>query len=183
MKRKNKMNILILNGNSNSISDKSIQFDKRLNELRHMLERSGNSVKLIELRTKNINDCIGCYDCWLKTPGLCIWKDDMEDILINYVKADVFILASPVKMKFISSLTKRINDRMLPTVHPYLIMREDRMGHIMRYDNEPEKLLILDDVNETEHIHKTYGNTQRKLGNILDLSSELEAICHAITHY
>ena len=29
----------------------------------------------------DIHDCVGCFSCWNKTPGVCVFKDDMPGVL------------------------------------------------------------------------------------------------------
>ncbi len=174
------MKILILNGNTNTVVS---DFDDRLDKLSSMLTSTGHEVEVIMLKDKNINDCIGCYNCWLKTPGICVWKDDMAAILGPYVQADLVILATKVKMKFVGSSIKKITDRMLPLVHPYLVMNEDRMGHVMRYDNQPDRIMLLSSLENAEHIERIYGDKSKGMKNIMDLSMDLEELTHAITHY
>ena len=42
--------------------------------------RAGADVEVINLREKNLKNCIGCYTCWIKTRE-CVQKDDMKEIL------------------------------------------------------------------------------------------------------
>ena len=41
------------------------------------MREAGAEVETIHLRQKKINNCIGCYTCWTKSPGVCVHKDDM----------------------------------------------------------------------------------------------------------
>ena len=58
------------------------------------LDKEKHQHKLINITNLNINQCIGCFSCWLKTPGKCIYNDDMENILETIVKTDVLIFSS-----------------------------------------------------------------------------------------
>ena len=39
--------------------------------------RAGAQVETFKLKNYDIKHCTGCYSCWTKTPGECIFKDDM----------------------------------------------------------------------------------------------------------
>lgn len=173
------MKILIMN--SNPEVEKS-QFNAKLSLIEKKLRSSSYEVETLHLKDFDIGDCIGCYACWLKTPGLCSLKDDMDKVLSAYVKADYVIHATPVKMGFISPICKRIRDRMLPVVHPYLKMKEDRMTHVRRYDKLPEQLLVLDKTERIDFIRELYGNKEDPQ-NVIFHIEETEAIVNAITHH
>ena len=52
--------------------------------LDHLVEGmrdAGAEVEIVNLREKKINNCIGCFTCWTKTPGECLHKDDMTSDL------------------------------------------------------------------------------------------------------
>jgi len=42
---------------------------------------------IFDLSETKINQCIGCWTCWWRTPGKCIYKD-LEDFYRAYVNAD-----------------------------------------------------------------------------------------------
>lgn len=136
------MKILILNGNPKA---ENTSFDNYINKLSSLLSEQGNETSVFKLRDKNINHCIGCYACCLKTPGVCIYKDDMPEILYEYVNSDYVIFASPIIMGFISSLLKRVQERTQPLSHPYLYVKEDRLQHVPRYDKKQSIGILLDD--------------------------------------
>lgn len=153
--------VLIVNGNPDSNRH---NFDEYCDSLVQHMKAQGNEVKLIMLRKKKITDCIGCYACWLKTPGICALKDEQEEVLQGYLWADSILLASPIIMGFVSALIKKANDRMLPLVHPFLKLNDDRMTHYPRYDKQYTIGLLLDSRDnfdeEIEIIQKVYSKAK-----------------------
>ena len=57
---------------------------------------------MITLREKKIKDCVGCFGCWVKTPGLCVHKDDMTDILKMIIASEKQIFVSDVRFGMLS---------------------------------------------------------------------------------
>ena len=53
-----------------------------------ILSRDSEECKVINAYEMNIIPCIGCNNCWLKTPGICSLKDGYEEILKGYLKYD-----------------------------------------------------------------------------------------------
>ena len=179
------MKVLILNGNP---KPKDKEFDLYLKDLQHSLESKYHDTKIIMLRSFQLHDCIGCYTCWLKTPGICCFDDGMDEILKEYLAADIVVYASPVIMSFISSLLKRVNDRMLPVMHPFLKLREDRMSHFLRYSHYPETIFLLgspenSDEESFDFIEMVYRNSQRGMPKIVSTKKDVEEICNEVINY
>lgn len=74
--------------------------------------QAGHQVEKVFVRDKKINYCCGCYTC-LKTKGVCIYKDDMPELLQKIIDADVLVLASPVYFNTINAQLKTVIDRMM----------------------------------------------------------------------
>jgi len=103
------MKITILNGNPDPDNQK---FDDYLNNLIKFLELSDNSVVDFKLREMKIRHCRGCFSCWVKTPGQCIYKDDSHDICREYINSDFILFASPLVMGFTSAVLKIAMDKL-----------------------------------------------------------------------
>ena len=135
------MKILILNGNPNpDVHD----FERYLARFTKILEEKGHGVALHTLRDMKIQPCSGCCNCWVKTPGLCSFKDDADKNARAFLAADLVILASPIIMGFISAITKNAMDRIIPLIHPYLIEVNGEVHHMKRYDAYPRLGLLLE---------------------------------------
>lgn len=139
--RSEDMEILIINGN---LEKNSRSLDGYMEDLSLCLEKRNCQVKSFTLRLMNINYCIGCFSCWVKTPGKCFFSDDMLDLLISYLRSDVVILVSPVIMGFVSGVLKRALDRLLPLFHPYLTIKNNRFYHFHRYRKMPSLVVLLE---------------------------------------
>ena len=134
------MEITIINGNPYIEYE---DFDHYLQGLESFLISQECVVHFFSLRDMDIRYCIGCWDCWWKTPGICRHKDDAEIIYRAIVASDVLIMASPVIAGFVSSLLKKFNDRMIPLIHPYIRLVKGECHHRKRYEKYPTLGLIL----------------------------------------
>jgi multimeric flavodoxin WrbA len=142
------MNVTILNGNPKS---ENIVFDNYLNELSNYLQQQNHQSVVFILRDMNIKPCIGCFDCWIKTPGICVSKDDSPEIIRNYINSDFVLFASPVIMGFTSALLKKAQEKILPIGHPYFRLLNGETHHIKRYEKYPSIGLLLDKNKETDN--------------------------------
>ncbi len=82
---------------------------------------SGAVTETVYLNECNINSCTGCYTCWTKTPGKCIFNDDVEMIMGKENDADLVVYASPLYIFGIVSSLKQYFDRRIPGLEPFLI--------------------------------------------------------------
>ena len=72
--------------------------------------------KLIELKNKNISNCIGCYTCLKESK--CSFQDDMTEIRNNINKTELIIFASPLYWCGVTGLMKTFLDRFFFYYHP-----------------------------------------------------------------
>ena len=141
------MQIAIANGNPDA---GNTEFDTYLERLRDRLRSSAHETDLLQLRNLNVRYCVGCFGCWLKTPGRCVHHDEMDQVLRAFVRSDLFIMASPVRMGFTSSLLKKIHDRLIPVVLPYITFIKGEMHHRRRYRHYPDIALLLQEDKDTD---------------------------------
>lgn len=107
------------------------------------MREAGAEVELQYTKKLNINPCQGEFNCWLKTPGKCFQKDDMEMINKKRADTDILVLASPVYCDAITGPLKNLMDRLLPGVEPYFEMRENHCRHPLREGVEKGKLVLV----------------------------------------
>lgn len=135
------MKILILNGNPD---ESHVPFDSYLDELGRLLTDAGHEVEAFLLREMEIHYCNGCHGCWLKTPGECLVSDDTQLIRKSFIFSDLVIFASPIRMGFISSLLKKVQDKLIPLVLPFVCVKNGEIHHKPRYHKYPLLGLVLD---------------------------------------
>lgn len=90
-------------------------------------------VEVVHLRTKKINYCIGCYTCWTKTPGVCVFKDDMsKELLPKFREADLAVYATPLYHFGVNAQLKTFIERTLPAIEPFIIEHNGKAAHPLR---------------------------------------------------
>lgn len=82
-----------------------------------------------------IHPCIGCFGCWIKTPGKCVIHDGYEGTGIDGSKCTELILISRCCYGSLSPFVKTVLDRTISYVHPDFVIRKGEMHHKRRYDN------------------------------------------------
>ena len=74
-------------------------------------QETGAEIINIFLAEKEIKHCKGCVSCWINSPGQCVIKDDMAEILSLEEGADILLLATPLHFDNISGMLKVYMDR------------------------------------------------------------------------
>lgn len=119
------------------------ELNKFTTELANLLNQNENHSLRFDLKEKKIKSCLGCWDCWWKTPGICRQEDDAEDLLKEIINSEMLIFSSPMVLGMYSGLLKVFIDRMIPLLHPYIEIRQGECHHIKRYPNYPKLGVVL----------------------------------------
>jgi multimeric flavodoxin WrbA len=139
------MKITILNGNPTPST-----FDSYLAQLKSSLEAESHNVMQIDLRNLPLRYCVGCWGCWVKTPGECISRDASLEMGRAVINAEFVLWAAPLKMGFPSELLKRANDKHLPLIHPYMEVDQGEAHHLRRYPHSPRLGLLVEKEADTD---------------------------------
>jgi multimeric flavodoxin WrbA len=101
-----------------------------LHRLVEGMRDAGAEVEVVNLREKKIKNCVGCFTCWTKTPGVCIHKDDMSgELLAKWLESDIAIYATPLYNYAMTATLKTFQERTLPASMPFFEIRGSRMHH------------------------------------------------------
>lgn len=82
-----------------------------------------------------VHNCIGCFGCWIKTPGACVIRDKYGDMGECLSKCHEVIIISKCFYGGFSPFIKKVMDRGISYNHPYFVIRSGEMHHRRRYDN------------------------------------------------
>jgi putative NADPH-quinone reductase len=109
------------------------------------MRAAGAVTELVHLGKLRIKPCLGCFLCWVKTPGKCVQQDDMPALLERFVQADLIVMGTPLYHYHMSGLLKNFIDRTLPTAEPWLVKdpkHPELSGHPDRHPGDRSLLLV-----------------------------------------
>jgi multimeric flavodoxin WrbA len=115
--------------------------------------QAGAEVENIFLVKKKIRPCRGCFTCWIKTPGICIFKDDMAELIKKFGESDIVVFATPVYVDNVTGIMKNFMDRLIAGLDPHF--EKDEGGecvHISRSEKQA-KLVIISNCGFPEQSH------------------------------
>ncbi len=113
-----------------------------LNWLVEGMQDAKADVEVINIHRQKINYCKGCFTCWTKTPGKCVYKDDMsKELLPKYLECDLFVMATPLFHYTVNAKMKTFIERTLPMAMPFFELKKGVTTHPLR--NEPPPTVVV----------------------------------------
>ncbi len=94
------------------------------------MKEAGADVELFYTKDMKINPCQGELNCWMKTPGQCYQKDDMQKLYPKF-SADVIVFATPLYMDGMNGSMKNLIDRSIVFSSPFFELRDGHCRHPM----------------------------------------------------
>lgn len=117
------------------------------------VKKAGGVIENIFLIKKEIKPCLGCFDCWYKTPGKCIIKDDIDELLSKFLSSDIVVFATPIYIDNLTGIMKNFMDRLIPVIDPRF--ERDEIGecrHKKRFEKYP-KIVVISNCGYPEQSH------------------------------
>ena len=141
------------------------------------IKEAGAEVEVVHTVDLKIRPCVGCFSCWVKHPGECVFKDDMGRVLELMKVADALVLATPLYVDGMASTLKNVLDRTLPLAEPFFEERDGRCRHPIREGVKRDGVLALvsncgywelENFNPlVEHVKAVCGNIDRRFAGAL----------------
>lgn len=124
------MRAVILNGQV--VGDR--EMTRVAEALETTLRASGWDVTHWRLANEKLRYCVGCFECWVKTPGQCKIDDTNRDIAADVVQHDLLIFLTPVTFGGYSSELKKAVDHLIQNISPFFRQWHGEIHHQPRYD-------------------------------------------------
>lgn len=116
-------------------------------------KEEGAEYDLVYLQKQKISPCLGCFNCWLKTPGKCVQKDDMADLLDRMIQSDVVVCATPLYICGMTAQLKIFFDRFIPLIEPFIELRDGVCSHPLRYERQWPGMVLISNCGFHELLH------------------------------
>ncbi|MCF8382265.1 MAG: NAD(P)H-dependent oxidoreductase [Chlorobium sp.] len=133
-------------------------------ELGRLLASEGYEAEHVVLRRKTIGNCSGCFQCWLKTPGICTLDDDNLELSRKFIASDLLIMLTPVTFGGYSPELKRMLDHFIANISPFFATVNGESHHRKRYESYPDLLVVgwleqPDEATESVFSHLAWRNS------------------------
>ena len=180
------MRVTILNGNPTPAEG---VFGEYLAQFQRALESRGHLVSALILRDMEITPCVGCFGCWVRTPGECVVPDASAEVCRAVIQSDLTVFASPLVMGYVSAVMKKAMDKLLPLILPYFAVIHHETHHRRRYERYPALGVLLEagaggdqvDVEITERLFERFAiNFHASLQFVAQVGDPLEEVVDAV---
>ncbi|WP_042200980.1 flavoprotein [Paenibacillus camerounensis] len=84
----------------------------------------------------DIRHCVGCFGCWVRTPGTCVLKDSYKHMGERLAACEEFVLISRNVYGGYSPFVSNVLNRTLPYVLPYFTTKNGETHHQQRYERQ-----------------------------------------------
>lgn len=126
--------------------------------------------------------CIGCFGCWVKTPGECIIKNDgYNHIGTMFGCCNELWVISECRYGTYSPFVKNVFDRCIGYLLPFFKIVNGEMHHKMRYKDKIEfKVMLYGDITKEERLtarnilHRNFINFDVQHNEILFFNNKEE---------
>jgi len=81
----------------------------------------------------SIAHCLGCFGCWVKTPGACVIRDQYGDLGELLAQCKEVTIISRCCYGGFSPFVKNVLDRSISYVLPFFVIKDGVMRHKRRY--------------------------------------------------
>jgi multimeric flavodoxin WrbA len=106
------------------------------------LTTAGWAVDDWHIRAQKMAWCSGCFGCWVKTPGECVYKDASHEGNQRASRADLLVILTPVTFGGYSAEAKKALDHMIGIHLPYLKKLGEDSHHPPRYRRRHDLLAV-----------------------------------------
>lgn len=107
-----------------------------------LAEASGARVSRFRLEEVRLAPCLGDFECWTRTPGLCRTQDDAQAIARAFQQADLAVMVTPLLFGGYRPSLKGALDRLLGVIHPFFREAVGVTRHEARYERYPAMFFV-----------------------------------------
>ncbi|MDR1185091.1 MAG: hypothetical protein LBK67_09895 [Coriobacteriales bacterium] len=131
-----------------------ILHDLERDEAERLLPKDSTRYSLFAAKPP-VQHCVGCFRCWVKTPGTCVIDDRGAGFVALMATHDEVIFLSRLVFGGLSPDVKAVLDRSIGFALPFFRRLNAETHHAMRFDKSPDLHYLLYGSGITEQEKKT----------------------------
>lgn len=92
----------------------------------------GEGLTYFDLSSLKISNCVGCFGCWVKTPGRCVIRDDATTIYPCIAESDSVLYVSRIRYGGYDTVMKTMLERAIPVQQAFIRIYCNETHHVQR---------------------------------------------------
>ena len=96
----------------------------------------------VDLSQLKIADCMGCFSCWVRTPGRCVIRDDAVGLYPLIAHSDHVIYVSRLFCGSYDVPMKTMLERAIPIQQAFIRIHHGETHHIQRAVAEKDAVIL-----------------------------------------
>lgn len=98
--------------------------------------------RYISLSELKLSNCVGCFGCWVKTPGKCVIRDDAVKIYPLIAQSKRLLYVSRIYCGSYDVPMKTMLERAIPVQQAFLRLYHDETHHVQRNVVEKDAVIL-----------------------------------------
>ena len=114
-----------------------------------------------------IKNCLGCFGCWVRTPGKCVLRDDAVKIYPQIAASSKVLYVTKVCFGSYDVPLKTMLERAIPIQQAFLRLHHGETHHVQRAVQEKQAVIIAYDCTDPQEQELFCRLIQRNAENML----------------
>ena len=102
----------------------------------------GNETRYVDLSELKIANCVGCFGCWVKTPGRCVIRDEATKVYPLIAESRRVLYVSRIHYGSYDIPMKTMLERAIPIQQAFIRLYNGETHHVQRRVNEKEAVIV-----------------------------------------
>lgn len=98
--------------------------------------------KYVCLSRLKIANCMGCFGCWVKTPGKCVIRDDAVSVYPLIAGSEEIVYVTEVRYGCYGTVMKTMLERSIPVQKAFIRLHQGETHHCQRRVAEKNAAVI-----------------------------------------
>lgn len=128
------MKILVLNGSPRKHGNTM----KMIEAFQEGVMSVGHQVNVVNVAYQKISGCLACEYCHQKENGVCVQKDDMQNIYTLLKETEMLVIASPIYYHGITGQLKCAIDRLYAVLYPKEVVKSLKKVAMILSSGDPD---------------------------------------------
>ena len=98
--------------------------------------------RYVDLSSLKIAGCVGCFGCWVKTPGKCVIRDDAVSVYPLIARSKRVLYVTRLQYGSYAVPMKTMLERAIPIQQAFIRLLDGETHHVQRNVQEKDAVII-----------------------------------------